>query len=316
MACRCLWKAGLLCSALALGACEDDPAMLDGGDPDSGAEDSGADASSSDAGGGGATREVEVSFEARVGSLPFACDRTYSELGTSKVTVALRDFRLYLYDVRLVDADDREVALELTQDGKFQYEDVALLDFEDRTGTCQNGTAETNMAVKGKAPAGTYKGLRFGVGMPSALNHGNPAEQSSPLNLSALSWAWQQGHQFVRIDARVQADAGAGPSFVVHLGSAGCEGDPRAGEQVTCAHPNRAAIDLSGFDPETNKVVLDYAELVAGVALDQNQGTGETGCASSPDDPDCESIFRKLGLDAETGAPGGDTQTVFSVEPK
>jgi uncharacterized repeat protein (TIGR04052 family) len=326
-----------VCSAaLVFAACEDDPASMldatvDAGDYDADGHEHDADghehdagehdAGEHDAGGepdadaGGSPIQLELSFEGRVGSAEFDCTQTYAELGTSKVSARLKDFRFYVYDVRLLNEAGEEVSLELTQDEMFQYQNVALLDFEDATGSCSNGTTATNKVIKGTLPAGTYKGIRFGVGVPFALNHGNFDLQPPPLNLSALAWPWTLGHVFVRIDATVVVSAGPTPSFVIHLGSDMCSGNPAAGEEVSCVHPNRAAIELSDFDPESQKIVFDYAALVAKVALDDDQG-GEVGCMAGAADPECDSIFGQLGIDPETGVPAGAAQSVFSAVPK
>lgn len=329
MAYRTLCNAGVLVLGLALTACEDDmesmlDASADASDHEAGHDDAGgSDAGEHEAGPGDASgpdaapepRSIELSFEARVGSAVFDCAQTYDQVGTSKVRVSFSDFRLYVHDVRLIDEADREVPLELTQDGDFQYEDLALLDFENRTGSCANGTAETNTVVKGTLPEGNFKGLRFGVGVPHALNHGDPLQASSPLNLTAMLWTWQAGRLFTRIDTRVEESSSNRPAFLIHLGSDGCSGNPAAGQAVSCARPNRAEIELADFDPAQDKIVLDYAQLVAKVALDADQG-GEPGCMANAGDPECQSVFEQLGLDPQSGAPGGDAQVVFSAEPK
>jgi uncharacterized repeat protein (TIGR04052 family) len=328
MAYRTLCNAGVLALGLALAACEDDmesllDASADAGDQEAGDDDAGGhEAGPGDAGHDGSPadaapepRSIELSFEARVGSAVFDCAQTYEQVGTSKVRVSFSDFRLYVYDVRLIDEAEQEIPLELTQDGDFQHEDVALLDFENRTGGCVNGTVETNTVVRGTLPDGNFKALRFGVGVPSALNHGDPLQAPSPLNLTAMLWTWQAGRLFTRIDTRVETSSGNRPAFLIHLGSDGCSGNPVAGQAVTCARPNRSAIELADFDPQRDKIVLDYAKLVAEVALDNDQG-GESGCMAGAADPECQSIFGQLGLDPQSGAPGGDAQVVFSVEPK
>src|SRR5688572_8174981 len=95
---------------------------------------------------------VSIAFEGRVGSEPFRCTQAYTQLGTGKVTADLLDFRLYVHDVRLVTRDGRETPVTLTQDKKWQYENVALLDFEDKSGSCANGTVDTNTRVTGTVP--------------------------------------------------------------------------------------------------------------------------------------------------------------------
>jgi uncharacterized repeat protein (TIGR04052 family) len=336
MACRIPWNACVLSLGLALTGCEDDvESMLDAGEHDAGEHDAGErdagehdagehdagehDAGEHDAGDASAdaapaSRSIELSFEARMGSAIFDCADTYDGLGSSGVSVTMSDFRFYIYDVRLVDDGDREVPLALEQDGEFQHEDVVLLDFENRTGSCVNGTPETNSVVKGTLPAGNFKGLRFGIGVPSALNHADPTKAASPLNLTAMLWPWTMGHLFTRIDARVEGGTSR-PSFLIHLGSDGCTGNPAAGQTVSCARPNRAEIELTNFDPARDKVVLDYAKLVAEVALDMDQG-GESGCMASVSDPECLALLEQFGVDPATGMPGSSQQAVFSVEPK
>jgi len=45
-------------------------------------------------------------------------------------------------------------------------DDLALLDFEDGTGGCVNGTPDVNDRVAGTVPEGHYTGLRFTLGVP------------------------------------------------------------------------------------------------------------------------------------------------------
>ena len=97
------------------------------------------------------------------------------------------------------------------------------------------------------------------------------------------------------------------------MGSTECT-NPDAGS-VTCAKPNRVTVSLDGaFNPSTNKIVLDYAKLVAGNDLTQNLG-GAPGCMSGATDPECGTIFEKLGLDKTTGqASTTMKQSVFTIE--
>ena len=87
---------------------------------------------------------VTLTFAAKVGSETFSCGSTYTGLGADDSTVHPVDFRFYVHDVRLIDDSGAEVPVALTQDGLWQYEGVALLDFEDRSGTCANGTVPLN----------------------------------------------------------------------------------------------------------------------------------------------------------------------------
>lgn len=260
-----------------------------------------------------ATIDVTLAFAAKVGAAAWSCTATYPTMGTTPVTVEPKDFRFFVSSVRLVKKDGTKVALTLPDDGKWQAKGVALLDFEDGTGTCTDGNTEVNTQIKGKAPAGEYVGLAFDVGIPFAENHLNPATQPSPLNSTQMLWSWLGGFRFIKIDVQPKDTAGGVlPRFNLHLGSTDCVGDPANGTAVTsCARPNRVPVELAAFDATKQKVVVDIAPLLAG-ELTQNAG-GPPGCMSGKTDPECSPVFPKLGLDFTTGMPSG-TQSVFKAE--
>lgn len=261
-----------------------------------------------------ASNAVEVRFAAKVGAEPFRCTMRYTGLGTMAATWVPLDFRLYVHNVRLVTAAGQEVPLTLTQDGTFQTENVALLDFEDRSGTCSNGNTLTNTVVRGTLPAGAagpYNGVRFTLGVPFALNHANAAVARSPLNLTSLWWSWQGGYKFIRLDGRIEDAAGTVrvPSWNVHVGSTGCNGSA-AGGVTMCANPNLGEVSLTGFDPTRNTVVADVARLFGGTNVSVSNAPSP-GCMSDANDVDCMGVFPALGV-PYGGAPAA--QTFFRVE--
>ena len=260
---------------------------------------------------------IEIRFAAKVGSEDFACTKAFTGVGGGAgVTLEPLDFRVYVHDLRLVDASGGEWPVTLAADGLWQTDVVALLDFEDKGGTCANGTAPTNSVVKGTYDVGddeamvrpgVFTGLRFKVGVPFAANHGDAATALSPLNLSGLFWSWQGGYKFMRIDMQFAAavsgedPSARGSGLQLHLGSTGCSLDVPTQRVGACSAPNRPEIALAGFDPNTDTVVIDYAAIVAGVDLSRDMG-GAPGCMSGQDDPECAAIFDHLGLDLATGA--------------
>lgn len=252
---------------------------------------------------------VEVHFAAKVGGQAFRCGQSYSGLGTTKSSFTPSDLRFYISEVRLVRADGGEVPLELDQDGKWQAENVALLDFEDKTSLCFNGTTDTNDTLHGRIPSGDYQGIRFTLGVPFALNHKDATLAPSPLNLSTMFWGWNGGYKFLRIDAKT----GGLPGIEIHLGSTGCT--PQEGRVTACARPNRADIRLTGFDPGKKTIVADLASLLADVALDHNQVDTAPLCMASGTDADCGGVFKRLGLRLAEGTPDpAGQQTFFRVE--
>lgn len=256
---------------------------------------------------------VRITFAAVVGSRAFRCDQSYSDIGASHTTIAPLDFRFFVSSVALIDRAGNAVPVQLSSDGLWQRDGVALVDFEDGSGTCSNGSPETRTIVEGLVPAGDYQGLQFTLGIPFALNHRNPVEQGSPFNVTSMFWVWRAGYKFLRLD--VKADGPVERQFV-HLGSTGCVAAQQgpANPATRCDQENRAVIRLADFDPSRDAVITDVAELFARSDLTVNQPKTAMGCMSAPDDSDCVGIFAALGLPFG-GQPAGP-QRFFRAGPR
>ncbi len=294
-------------------------------------------------------QQVSIQFEAMVADQPFACGQSYADLGRAGTEVTPTDFRFYVSEVALIEAQGQAIPVELEQDGKWQYQTVALLDFEDKSGPCANGTVDLRDQVVGTVPAGEYQGIQFTLGIPFELNHEDVTLAASPLNLTSLWWNWQGGYKFLRIDletpmamqmsmdptyTQTEADhAGhndpkadgthsahashaheghsATDGFLIHLGSTGCEAEANQQQPSSCSHRNAPLVVFSDFDPTQNTIVADLAALVAENDLSMNQPQTALGCMSEPEDGDCGEIFSNLGLSWNgTSAPD---QTFFRV---
>lgn len=257
---------------------------------------------------GGSSMAIKINFEGRVGAETFDCADTYADLGSNGAEAKITDFRLYVHDVALIDQDGNAVPVTLDQDGIWQYQNLALLDFESGSGSCANGTAELHPEISGIVPMGTYNGISFKVGVPFELNHQDVAVAPSPLNLSALFWNWNGGYKFVRVDSLA---TGAAMAFNLHLGSTGCLDDGNGGVS-SCSNPNRPEVSLTGFDPLTTTILVDYASVIADNDIAVNGG-GAPGCMSGTTDPECGPLFDRLGLALDTGMPKAG-QSFFRVE--
>ena len=258
---------------------------------------------------------VTLNFRAQVGEEPFACGQIYENVGTSHSRWLPADFRFYVSGVRLIKADRTEVPVHLKRDD-WQDDDTALLDFENHTQPCNNGTVETNTSIRGLAPAGEYTGVRFILGVPFAKNHRNPdsPEVVSPLNLDSMSWGWQLGYKFMRVDSFVVLDGPSFDEFRIHLGSTGCRyGRPL--EVAGCVWPNRADVILTDFDAATDVIVADLAAVLADSDLTSNVPQTAPGCMSDQPDTDCVPVFRSLGLDFGDGFATPATQKFFRLAP-
>jgi uncharacterized repeat protein (TIGR04052 family) len=268
-----------------------------------------------------AQQAVTLRFDARVGAEPFDCARSYV---AGAATYQAQDFRFYVHDLALLREDGVAVPVALAQDGRWQRDRVALLDFEDKTGACGNGTTDTRTQVAGSVAPGRYKGLRFVLGVPFDLNHQDATIAEAPFSLSALFWNWRGGYKFARIDLATRSADGRPHAFPIHLGStlcmpAGASGAtaghgamPAGGGHgggtgvnappASCANPNRVVVEFKDFDIERDVIVADLGALISGADIRVNHGD-MPGCMSAPQDNDCVAIMRNFGLPFR-GAPG------------
>ena len=253
---------------------------------------------------------VTLRFALTAGGTPVGCGAPIAQVGTTKSTVNIIDARLYLSRLRLVRADGTDTPITLTQDGLWQVDDVALLDFENATGACANGSEQTRDVVEGTVPAGTYTGVRFEVGLPFEKNHRDPTLQPSPLNLSRMFWNWNGGYKFMRFDLK---STGQPRGWLVHLGSTACTpaGSPST-VPVSCANRNAVTVDLPAFSAARDVVELDFLSLFATSNVDMNTDKTAMGCMSGGTDPECAGLFGQLGL--PVGGAAAAPQKVFRAK--
>ena len=213
------------------------------------------------------SQPVAIQFQPMVGDRPFSCGEQYL-LGSPEAMVTPTDFRLYVSDVMLIDADGNTVPVSLEQDNQWQYQNVALLDFEDRTGACANGTAEIRTQIVGTAPTGDYQGLRFTLGIPFELNHEDSTLAPSPLNLTALWWNWQFGYKFLRAD------------FVNHsLSSTDASPDASLVDTSQASEKNEGHLGHRPSDHGDDHSAHGAQQAAAGIAIH----IGSTGCTLEGD---------------------------------
>ena len=251
----------------------------------------------------GGERQLSLQFAAQVRGEPLRCDALYEKIGVSGSTLQLLDFKAYVRGVALVRENGDRHPLVLEQDGHWQRETVAMLDFEDGTGTCNTGSPELRTEVVGYVrDFDDYTGVEFTLGVPPELNHRNVEWVDPPLNVPSMWWSWTHGYRFLRLDVR----SGGNRPYVFHVRAAGCTGTPDIG--VKCSAENQGTIFLEGFVPGQSRVVFDVAALFAHTDF-ESSGDGMTdlvaGCLSSAGDPECASLFAQIGLGSGPTAPGG-----------
>lgn len=278
-----------------------------------------------------------ITFQAVVGSSLAVCGGEITGHGeahtSSTVTImhvagvmpiGLRDLRFYVSEFELVDEDDNIITANVPDDGVWQYSGITLLDFENKTGSC-TGTVATNKIVKTVLENKSYKTVRFTLGIPESLNHGNSSIAPSPLNISGMAWSWLSGYRFF-VGEFVSMDAAAAGNYAqLHIGSTGCT-EPTPGN-YSCTNANRARISLSpsgGFNPYTQNIQFDLKKAVAASPVGSpttwagwSISSGNKTCHSmGAMDAACADVFPNFGLDYGTGNAGTAEQTVFNVVSK
>jgi uncharacterized repeat protein (TIGR04052 family) len=225
------------------------------------------------------SERIPVTFEfvATWDGRPIQCDTA----GTG-----LTDLRLLVSNLRLTDSTGKEHALAMIDDGRWQQAGVALIDLENGTGNCLNGSLPSNSSIRAVADESDIAGLRFTVGVPFKANHANPLLAQPPLDDAAMHWHWRSGYKFLRAGIRTETD-----SFWIHLGSTGCEGTV---QKITgCRYSNRVDVDLPRFRPRTDRIEIDMSALFRQVDLTDGL---RSDCSSGPAETACKGPFAALGL--------------------
>ena len=252
---------------------------------------------------------VAIPFRAAVNGAAFACDASYDGIGTTASTIRPIDMRVYAHDIHVLAGGER-VPLTLT-DGPAQGNGIALLDFEDDSGTCETGSPTTHTVIEGTVPADTVvDGVSFKLGVPEDQNHLDAATSPAPLNVPGLWWSWSGGYKFAKIDVASTGNS----EFFFHLGATDCAGDPVAG--FACAFGNLAQVEVEGL-AEDGAVVLDIGALYEGVDVDAPLAEGDSvpGCMAFPGDPECPAMFAPVGLEFESTSAAG-AQRLFAAGAK
>ncbi|WP_026193671.1 MbnP family copper-binding protein [Teredinibacter turnerae] len=156
------------------------------------------------------------------------------------------DMGFYLSSIELRGSDGQWRPLHLPV-----KQPVALIHLTDQA---------TQQVVSGQLSAGggDYRGLRFTVGVPEALNHANPLTAAFPLNDSGMFWSWQQGYKFLRIDAT------GSNKWALHVGSTGCQSPSAIRPPASpCTQSNRVTITLPDYNPASDQIAVDIRALAA-----------------------------------------------------
>lgn len=240
---------------------------------------------------------VTVNFAGKVNGADFACGQGYSGLGVNLNSyVEFADFRFYVTDLKLIGEDRREYPVTMDVIPPYQFDGLALIDFEDGFGLCsENGTPEINTSISGMVPNVPMAGVQFTIGVPKELSH-SPINSLStpPLDVEPLFRNELLGRMFMRLDMDT---LGEPDGFPVHISDAGCKfGDSPFPE---CPHDARTTYILNEFNAEENAIVIDAGLLLSRVNPDENSNDPvqtPPGCMSYTTDADCREIAVTYGM--------------------
>ncbi len=259
---------------------------------------------------------VNLAFDLRVDEAEVVCGATYDGLGVGTVQQArLEGLRFYASDFELEPADGaaQPVALGMPANGTVFQDDTHGVALLGQVNGCDAAEPVVKRSLTGTAPAGDYARMCFTLGVPFALNHSDVATAPSPLNNSAMSWAWLSGRIGFRLDT-VANPGGTPANYFVHLGSTGCSnGGAGHGTPPTeaCTQPNRPRICLDYADIAAGQpVVVDVADLLRDADIGVNTPSTAPGCMSASNDPECTAVLPRLGV-GHGGVEGH--QSVFRV---
>ncbi|WP_027882756.1 MbnP family protein [Meiothermus rufus] len=143
---------------------------------------------------------VELKLNLRVGGQPLQFGQTYQTPQKQRYQIDLLKF--YLSEVALVRPDGSEVRVP----------GLVLAEFK------PGGPTQGVTLMRFEAPPGTYRGIRFNVGVPRELNHLDAATQSPPLGVnSGMYWAWNPGYIFFKLEGRAFLEPER--RWVIHMGT-------------------------------------------------------------------------------------------------
>lgn len=283
----------------------------------------------------------QIKFAAQAGATPVTCTTTVTGLGPGGgYSIGISDLRFYVSNLVAYGDDAKPLQLTL-DDNDFQYNSaagsVALIDLTNNTdGTCAStalagaeGTARTNEIISGRS-SGEIHSISFDVGVPAAVMKETIATntpEGAPSPLAEMYWSWASGYRHLVMNFTVQAPGGRTGEGYLHIGSRDCGamGKKALEDRDACGRPYTARVALPHFHADGSTVVLDVAQLLAGLdfvspiydpvtSLPIGEGPG-VECHSFPEgQPDCPSILNKLGIDQTLGSADALSNRVFSAQ--
>jgi hypothetical protein len=186
---------------------------------------------------------VDFNFQTQIGSADYTFSEYFSNGDGIKIRIEVLQF--YIADVRFVDKKGKETTVA----------DIALV-------KCLNGSGLMSL----KVPAGDYSAIKFGIGVPDAMNQAGPAaytEADHPLSSTQNTyWGMNSMYRFVMVDGKydLTGDGIDEGGFSYHTGFSDCY------REVEWAH--EFSFDKKGTHTENVSIDLSKLFYVSGSIVD------------------------------------------------
>jgi hypothetical protein len=141
---------------------------------------------------------VELIITPFAGDKPLYIDSVYQSPGGQSYSVKKLCF--FLSDIALARSTGKEYAVKQEQNST----GVFLMNFSKPD--FDAGYRKQSCKISFKVKPGEYSDIRFSIGVPRELNHGDPAVAPAPLNLgqaAEMYWEWNSGYIFFLAEGKI-----------------------------------------------------------------------------------------------------------------
>ncbi len=142
------------------------------------------------------TGKIELVCIPMVGNEPFYFDSIYKTRAGE--TYAINNLKFFLSDI----AFSRSDIAERSAQSVAAVHGVYLADFTETTGDTMPG--KLRYKARFEMQTGAYSDIRFNIGIPRSLNHGDPTQAPSPLDIgnTDMFWQWNSGYIFFLLEGK------------------------------------------------------------------------------------------------------------------
>ena len=142
------------------------------------------------------TGKVEFICVPMVGDEPFSFDSIYKT--PAGETYAVNNLKFFLSDIAFSRSDISERPAQPAA----AMHGVYLADFTEATGDTMAGKLRYKASFE--MQTGSYSDIRFNIGIPRSLNHGDPTQAPSPLDIANtdMFWEWNSGYIFFLLEGK------------------------------------------------------------------------------------------------------------------